>query len=367
MKATDSDAFRVGADEGRVVLEFGRLVVPGAATADGVRVAVTDRVLLTPVAAERLLWTLRQALLRPRVDRQALGAGGDALAGPSGLGAAPVNLPSDPAAAAAARLLDLVTGLGVPRLHERSFRMSQGSLQSHRFLLSMNVSDLGVGACDRALDVARALGMPDAAAGEARAQFGTAHCVHFGFEAAAPSILCKLYLERLVPAPEAEAAAANGQAVLLHQAWKWDTEGVAVRTRYDWFPGLDEAGIAQRLSRLFQSAGALVQAGAVREVLALAASRAPSLQYLEVHEDGGRHSFDLNLYPAELHLRDITPHLLRLRDVYGIRPGQFQALLDQVRPRVLGHLAGGVHRDGRDFINVYYGAAAVPAFASKLG
>ena len=33
---------------------------------------------------------------------------------------------------------------------------------------------------------------------------------------------------------------------------------------------------------------------------------------------------------------------------------------------LLGHLAGGVHRDGRDFFNVYYGATGLPRFNERL-
>jgi hypothetical protein len=30
-------------------------------------------------------------------------------------------------------------------------------------------------------------------------------------------------------------------------------------------------------------------------------------------------------------------------------------LYDQIKTRRFGHLAGGVHRNGKDFFNVYYG------------
>ena len=40
-----------------------------------------------------------------------------------------------------------------------------------------------------------------------------------------------------------------------------------------------------------------------------------------------------------------------------------QALYDQIRTRALGHIAGGVHRNGRDFFNIYYGVAGFPRFS----
>ncbi|MGH8749675.1 MAG: hypothetical protein ACREU5_11285, partial [Burkholderiales bacterium] len=88
-----------------------------------------------------------------------------------------------------------------------------------------------------------------------------------------------------------------------------------------------------------------------------------NLQYLEVQEPGnGRRSFDLNLYDAKLQVKDLQPVLYRMRELYRARPGQFQALYDQIRDKVLGHLAGGVHRDGKDFFNLYYGVAGFPRF-----
>jgi hypothetical protein len=80
------------------------------------------------------------------------------------------------------------------------------------------------------------------------------------------------------------------------------------------------------------------------------------LQYLEVQEDGNeRKSFDLNFYDAGLLVKDLQPQLARMRDRFGIRPGQFQALYDQIKSQPAGHLAGGLHRNGKDFFNVYYG------------
>jgi len=104
-------------------------------------------------------------------------------------------------------------------------------------------------------------------------------------------------------------------------------------------------------------------------VLELAAARvpAPQLQYLEVQEPGnGRRSFDLNLYNARMEVKDIQAQLYGMRDHFGVRPGQFQALYDQIKGKVLGHLAGGVHRDGKDFFNLYYGVGSFPHFHERF-
>jgi len=374
MRPTRADAFRLAVEGDRIAIEFGHSTVslPGAPAGP---IMLTDRVLIGNATAMRLLHGLREALARqpsaalPDDIDATDGPKLDPLAGPSGLGATPINLPPDPAAQAAALLLDRIRALGVPYQYERSFRLAPGSLQANRFLTSINRVDLGEAALDRALEVARALGMPAAAQAAVSAQFDSARCLHFGFESGDGGILCKLYLERQVPADEAAQAAARGEGVLLHLAYKWRVDsGEHVLTRYDWFPRLSPEGIENRLNALYGASASGEAAVIARETLAMAAARHPDLQYLEVHEpDNGRRSFDLNLYDAALQVRDLLPLLLRMRDLYGIRPGQFQALVDQIRTRSLGHLAGGVHRDGRDFFNVYYGVTGFPQFASRLG
>ena len=91
------------------------------------------------------------------------------------------------------------------------------------------------------------------------------------------------------------------------------------------------------------------------------------MQYLEVEEaENARRSFDLNVYNAKLQVKDIHPLMQQMRENFAIRPGQFQALYDQIKALALGHLAGGVHRNGKDFFNLYYGAVGLPKFSEKL-
>ncbi len=107
-----------------------------------------------------------------------------------------------------------------------------------------------------------------------------------------------------------------------------------------------------------------------KAALEMAVAKAPAekLQYLEVQEDANsRRSFDLNLYNAKLQVKDIQPLLQRMREHFGVRAGQFQALYDQINNKALGHLAGGVHRDGKDFFNVYYGVVGFPHFNDRVG
>jgi tryptophan halogenase len=160
-------------------------------------------------------------------------------------------------------------------------------------------------------------------------------------------------------------ARAAGEAVLMHLAFKWDVlKGTAVTTRYWWRPGLSAAGIEERLAYVYRD-GPQTSFEIARAVLALTRERvaAEMLQYLEVEEaENSRRSFDLNLYNAKLQVKHMQHLLDRMREHFDLRPGRVQALYDQIKMKSLGHLAGGVHRDGEDFFNVYYGAVGLPHF-----
>ena len=77
--------------------------------------------------------------------------------------------------------------------------------------------------------------------------------------------------------------------------------------------------------------------------------------YLEVsEEDNPRRSFDINLYKANLKLHELYPFLSKTSRHYSIPPEEFDPLYDQIRTRLFGHLAGGIDREGKDFLTIYY-------------
>ena len=351
-----------------MVIEFGRVTEPASESGRGA-VSASERIVLPMETARRLHLSLGEAL-KPHAaalraaEAQAL-APQDAAAAvrpvQSGARAAP-----DAAGEKAALLLRLVGELGVPFQHERSFRMAEGALLANRFLLSVDRRGMSDDARARVLEICRRLGMPEPLQGAALARFDMASCIHFGFEGDAGRVVVKLYLERAVPRDEARRSRERGEPALLHLAFKWEPDtGAQVVTEYLWHPALTAAEIAARLERHVYGGAEESSRDIAQSVLELAAGRtAPEqLQYLEVQEPGnGRRSFDLNLYNARLVVKDVQAQLYRMRDRYGVRPGQFQALYDQIKGKVLGHLAGGVHRDGRDFFNLYYGVGSFPQF-----
>lgn len=367
-----ADAFQIALEKGEIVLEFGQIADPNPAEV-GVLVNMTDRVRIPMDAARRLTQTLTDALKSHALNLRRAEAMGlspaDAAEAVSPDGRSAARPQPDRSGAQAATLLRLVGEWGAPHLYERSFQVSDAALRSNRFLLTINASDIPGEKCESALAICDRMAMPAPLREEAAQNFAMAKCIHFGFEGDAHNIVCKLYLERAVPADEASAAAASGDAVMLHLAFKWSLTRVeSVTTRYMWRPFLGAEGINRRLDELYGGGNAESLAIA-KEFLRLAAERvdAKELQFLEVEEaENARRSFDLNLYNAKLQVRDAQALLQRIRSRFRIRPGQFQALYDQIGAMRLGHVAGGAHRNGADFFNIYYGVVALPRFNSQL-
>ncbi len=365
---TRADAFKASIEAGDVVIEFGRVSEPASASGGGA-VAVSERLVLPLEAARRLHLSLGEAL-KPHAgalraaEAQALAP--EHAASAVRPGERVVRAAPDAAGERAALLLQRVGELGVPFQHERSFRIAEGALLANRFLLTVDRRGIAADAGQRVLDIAERLGMPEALRAVAAERFEMANCVHFGFEGDAGRVVVKLYLERAVSEDEARRARERGAPALLHLAFKWEPDsGAHVVSEYLWHPSLSAAEIAARLEREVYRGVEERSREIAQAVLELAASRVPAqqLQYLEVQEPGnGRRSFDLNLYNARLQVQDVQAQLFRMRDRYGVRPGQFQALYDQIKGKALGHLAGGVHRDGRDFFNIYYGVGSFPRF-----
>jgi len=359
---TAADSFKLSLEAGDVVLDFGR-----AASAPGAGVTVTDHVVVPVDTARRLLVTLGEALARHEAAlraAQAKALAPEDAAAATRPGQAPLRASPDSAGEQGALLFRLVGELGVSGQYERSLRISEAGLEANRFLLTLEQRDIP-GGRERVLDICRRLGMPEEALAAASERYGMANCIHFGFEGDAGRGMCKLYLERAVSPEEARLARAAGESALLHLAFKWTPGGSFVTTEYRWHPALTAAEIAQRLERHVYAGASGESLEIAKGVLSLAAGRiaAEQLQYLEVQErETDRRSFDLNLYNARLQVKEMQPQLNRMRELHKLRPGQFQALYDQIKLLPLGHLAGGVHRNGKDFFNLYYGVTAFPRF-----
>ena len=268
-------------------------------------------------------------------------------------------------AARGATLLELVRRLGTRHLHERSVRIREKTLLTNRFLVTVNKHELSGDSHATILDMCRQLKMPQAFVTDASQNLSTAQFIHFGFEADDEFSLYKLYLE-FTRQGERPAAVSqeDSQTKLLHRAYKWDpsrTQRQAV-TDYHWHQSLTVDQIAQRLQSVYEESKSGEPIAIARGVLEAAAQKMPSqdIQYLEATEDDScRRSFDLNVYDAELQIQDLRPLLYRMFRHYQIDLSLFNTFYQPLKTRIFGHLAGGTHRNGREFFNLYYGAEGV--------
>lgn len=256
------------------------------------------------------------------------------------------------AADRAGRLLSWLHGQGLEG-YEKSFKLSAQGLFENRFLGGLAAGQLPL---VRLIEVCNELNMPKELLARLKQEFSGADSVHFGFEQGHDSAIFKLYLEywtRLNPARQRRA-----ESVLLHRAFKWDALDPRRRTvaSYTCFPCLSREQTLDRIAGIYRAAVAHPSCELARQLIRLAATRSnEQLMYLEVSEEGNpRASFDLNLHAAELRLAEIETPLMEIARGYSIPPEQFAALWGRIKGKALGHLSGGLSRDGQDFMTIYY-------------
>ena len=182
MTPVPAEAFRLNREGDDVLIDFGRM--DGVPVPAGlVSIHITDRVTLPLERARRLLLWLDDAVAPHTARMRAEQVKGLA---PAAAAAAtrPDHVPQrprlDPSGERAAQLLQAVGAWQVPHQYERSFRMTQASLQANRFLLTVNTKDIPGDAAAAALAVCDQLEMPAQLRSVAAENFGMAKCVHFG-------------------------------------------------------------------------------------------------------------------------------------------------------------------------------------------
>ncbi|MCH2180305.1 MAG: hypothetical protein MK106_16055, partial [Mariniblastus sp.] len=257
------------------------------------------------------------------------------------------------------QLIAAVSGLGAPFRFERSFRLSPAGLSNNRCLMSVVKDTIPNSSEEAIIGVCRILQMPDSILDAAIQELANAKFVHWGLEDDFEQPIGKIYFE--YPIPNGALDSGNGP-LLLHVAFKWNPNKPAqvMRTCYQFYPHLELSQIQNRLKQIYASENSSPPSLAVVDsVLRKTAERLRSseIQYLEVNEDSNpRRSFDLNLYDAGLTIGDLRPDILEMADRFSQDRTKINAFADQIQHFSAGHLAGGIHRNGSEFFNVYYGA-----------
>lgn len=237
--------------------------------------------------------------------------------------------------------------------YEKSFKMSKQGLLDKRFLAGMAVARLPpaqlfalCGKLDMPADLIRRL----------NDDLAEADTVHFGYEQGHGSAIFKIYLEYWKRLDSARAT--GDESVVLHLAFKWnalDSTRCTVAT-YRCFPRLAREQILQRIAGLYVGQSdhpSLVLAAGLMDLAATRGAEPP--MYLEVSEENNpRASFDLNFHAAELKLADIEALAMAMAQRYSIPLAQFLTTWNGIAAKTLGHLSGGLSRDGQDFLTIYY-------------
>ena len=270
------------------------------------------------------------------------------------------------------QLIAAVAGLGAPFRFERSFRLSPAGLSPDRFLMSVTKAAIPNSPEESIAGICRDLKMPDPMLDEAIGEMAGAKFVHWGLEDDLEQRICKVYLE--YPTSNVLFDPDHGP-LLLHLAFKWNPSkpSQAVRTCYQLYPRLELSQIQDRLKQIYIANHSLPSLSIADSILKKTAERLlpREIQYLEVNEaNNPRRSFDLNLYDAELTIADLRAEIEQMANRFSQNSAKINAFVDQIQHFPAGHLAGGTHRNGSDFFNIYYGAekwSGLPTESGSVG
>jgi hypothetical protein len=248
---------------------------------------------------------------------------------------------------------------------EHSFKAVDNHLFADRFLLGFNRREAAGSRDEPIASICENIGMPRNLLASFMQNLADANQVYFGVERNEHTLLYKAYLEfRDKVEKEIGAAPVTGRCFPLFTGYKWDAFSPARQaiTDYAWYPSLSVAEIIERLQTTFDSD----RHGELLEVVQGIVRRAEEeisrndIQYLEVSEDGNpRKSFDINIYKSGFRIEDLCPYLLRALRYYAISFGTFDALYQRIKAERFGHLAGGIDRQNKDFMTVYFGVKTI--------
>jgi len=361
MRTVHANAWNVVVSPSEIALLFG---VEGEwdNLAGEVAVRLSDRILLHPRAAKRLARTLREALQEHEARF------GPAAAPPA---QEPVQAaicrddilpgPAPPEAIARAEiLLGAVRGLRADFGLEQSFKLSRGTLEENRFLVTLAKRTIERPQ-ERILGVCELLGMPGPLRELFAARLPAANYVHVGLEEGVRGPLYKMYLEFWTDwEREIDRRPMRHDPFELHLGFKWDPTDAARRavSTYTCHPRIAPERIRERIAGLFDPGAHSGSLAVALDIVVRAAAGVgrEQLLYLEVREgENPRRSFDLNVYKANLRLGDFGEPLRRLCAYHGVPPERLAALYARAKHKRLGHVSGGIDRTGRDFLTIYYG------------
>ncbi|MFA6810027.1 MAG: hypothetical protein WCR47_03110 [Desulfoplanes sp.] len=259
------------------------------------------------------------------------------------------------------RLLLSVHDLGLEYGFEPSVKLASGKFLENRFVVGIKkqkdtrIFPSGV------RNICQNLQMPAAFYRSFTGDMRHARTLFFGFERKDKNATCKAYSEfgsaisaRTPPSPP----------VLWYKGYKWNPSDNAHHaiSLYYCTPLVPAREIIRRIPE-FYGEQCTIPCRATQAIIALASSKglAPwDIIFLNVEEkDTSRTSFDVNLYEAELTIHDAWPMIRQVFQYYGIGEALARGFYNRCGSKTLGHISGGINRDGQSFFTVYFGAVFV--------
>ncbi len=356
-----ADVAQIKTSRDEFMLLFGRLRA-GRRDRDEHRIPLEERIILSPVTAKRFAVQLDNfiryyetefGLLQKKAIRQERLVPTPPMRPPAFRSAKGVEK--------ADLLFRFLEDHRVKPAFERSWGFLTEKLLGNRFLLGFEKKSIGQNPDEKILDVCLRMDMPADFLVVLQENLPHADIVGFGFGEDGDSCIVKAYLEFGASFyRSAKGALPKDDPYLSHLGLKWHAEDSAKKAlaRYTCFPGCTNREMQDRLSDGFYGDTSNSPFEIVKGILDLASQKVDKdrFAYLDVMEENNpRSSYDINLYGANLQLKEIYSFLLDLCRYYRIPEAQLGDRYATKKTNILGHLAGGRDRDGRDFLTLYFG------------
>jgi hypothetical protein len=255
----------------------------------------------------------------------------------------------------------LVASWGVPWGQEDAFKLTSRGLLAGRILIGM---DIRAWTPEPALQFARELGASPAALAVLLPHLRRANALFIGLEPRADDTVCKLYLEFWDEVRREVRRTGSRQPRLLHLGVKWTTADPSRHwvAQYQCHPLLGTRDVLRRISAVHGNGTPVGDIAATIVRHGMHHTPGAPLLYLEASEEGTpRNSYDVNLYKTGLVVGDVEPQLRHAAAALGADADpRWPHLLQAFAGSLLGHIAGGVDREGGQFLSVYVEVRPLP-------
>jgi hypothetical protein len=257
-------------------------------------------------------------------------------------------------------LMQLVVELNVPYRYEQSFHLQKHIFLPNRFLLSINRRLIRRDSQEKIIKLCNALNIPEEFIIDIEEKLPISDFIHFGFEENNTNHFYKIYLEFKMPSEQFIKQQFNWISPILNfQGYKWDSSNLENQflTYYWLYPSLSMEYILEKIFNIYSKNIQNSSFRIVKNILNILANKVDikSLRYLEIMEEGNpRKSYDINVYNAEIQLNYVYSILMEMFHCYSIPQSVSQSFYYLIKNNTFGHIAGGIHRNGQDFFNVYH-------------